>query len=52
MTLLCMPIFDKNGQSIGVAQMINKINGLAFTPSDVESFEVPINTAFYYHALN
>ena len=42
MTLLCMPIFDKNGQSIGVAQMINKINGLAFTQSDVDSFEVPI----------
>ena len=40
MSLLCMPIFDKNGQSIGVAQMINKMNGFAFTQTDVESFEV------------
>ena len=32
--LLCMPIKDSNGDVVGVAQVINKLNGESFTEND------------------
>lgn len=32
--LLCMPIKDSSGDVIGVAQVINKLNGECFTEAD------------------
>lgn len=32
--LLCMPIKDSSGDVIGVAQVINKMNGESFTETD------------------
>ncbi|XP_018336925.1 cGMP-specific 3',5'-cyclic phosphodiesterase isoform X2 [Agrilus planipennis] len=38
-TLLCMPIVNGQKNIIGVAQMINKANGLPFSDCDVSLFE-------------
>lgn len=32
--LLCMPIKDSSGDVVGVAQVINKLNGERFTEND------------------
>ncbi|XP_034186192.1 dual 3',5'-cyclic-AMP and -GMP phosphodiesterase 11 isoform X3 [Osmia lignaria lignaria] len=42
-TILCMPIKNSSGQIIGVIQLINKFNDLAFTKNDenfVEAFAI------------
>lgn len=33
-SMLCMPIFDRRGEVIGVAQVLNKVDGQAFSPND------------------
>ncbi|XP_064631077.1 cGMP-specific 3',5'-cyclic phosphodiesterase-like isoform X2 [Lineus longissimus] len=38
-SLLCMPIFDSEQQVIGVAQMMNRLDGQMFAASDVNIFE-------------
>jgi GAF domain-containing protein len=32
--MLCMPIFDRKRQVIGVAQLMNKLDDQTFSPSD------------------
>ena len=39
-SLLCMPIRNAQHKIIGVAQLINKLNGKPFTPHDESLFEV------------
>lgn len=42
-TILCMPIKNSSGQIIGVIQLINKFDDLAFTKNDenfVEAFAI------------
>ncbi|CAM1317755.1 Uncharacterised protein g6831 [Pycnogonum litorale] len=38
-TLLSMPIYNREGQIIGAAQLMNKINGTSFAEADVNTFE-------------
>lgn len=40
--LLCMPIKDSTGDVIGVAQVINKMNGESFTETDEKVMHPPI----------
>ncbi|HUL54457.1 MAG TPA: putative sulfate exporter family transporter [Opitutaceae bacterium] len=35
--VLCMPVLDKTGHAIGVAQMINKLDGTPFDAADIEA---------------
>jgi uncharacterized integral membrane protein (TIGR00698 family) len=41
-TVLCMPVMDGNGQPIGVAQMINKLDGTPFNAEDVEAMKAVV----------
>ena len=38
-TVLCMPVLDKAGNAIGVAQMINKLDGTPFDAADIEAMK-------------
>lgn len=43
-SILCMPIKSARGQVIGVAQLVNKLDGTAFTKNDENLFEVLLQT--------
>ncbi|MDY6781936.1 MAG: GAF domain-containing protein [Cyanobacteriota bacterium] len=38
-TLLCMPIFSSSDRVVAVVQLLNKTNGLPFTPEDQQRFQ-------------
>jgi len=40
--VLCMPVLDKNGKAIGVAQMINKSDGTVFNAEDIEKMSAMV----------
>lgn len=39
-SILCMPIKNAQGRVIGVAQLINKLDGSSFNKNDQNLFEV------------
>ena len=44
--ILCMPIKNATGSVIGVAQLVNKLDGTQFNKNDENLFEV----GFYCHS--